>query len=153
MKVFRFMSYEEFEKYKSGQVLVNNTRHAGKTNSIGFCFLDADEIDIKEALHFLSGIVSFDICAVFETNKKLNKTYGEYAKPIKDYDKENPLEFLINLLNCWEDIPENRMKINEYCTKKYSKADFKLIKYTENVWKQWNIIDHQIEFVWKVGRI
>lgn len=149
MKVFRFMSYEEFEKYKKGQVLVNNTKHIGKTNSVGFCFLDADEIDIKEALHFLSGIASFDICAVFETNKKLNKSYGEYAKPLKDYDKENPLEFLINLLDRWEDIPENRMKINEYCTKKYSKADFKLIKYSENIWNQWNIIEHQNELVWK----
>lgn len=149
MRIFRFMSFEEFKKYKEGQVLVNNTKHIGKTNSIGFCFLDADEFDIKEALHFLSGIVSFDICAVFETNKKLNKSYGEYAKPIKDYDKKNPLEFLINLLDCWEDIPENRMKINEYCTKKYSKADFKLIKYSENIWNQWNIIEHQNELIWK----
>lgn len=149
MKVFRFMSYEEFKKYKEGQVLENNTRHIGKTNSVGFCFLDADEIDIKEALHFLSGIASFDICAVFETNKKLNKTYGEYAKPIKDYDKKNPFEFIIDLLTHSEDIPENRRLINEYCTKKYSKADFKLIKYSENIWNQWNIIDHQKELIWK----
>lgn len=149
MKVFRFMSYEEFEKYKKGQVLVNNTKHLGKTNSVGFCFLDADEIDIKEALHFLSGIVSFDICAVFETNKKLNKTYGEYAKPIKNYDKENPLNFLMDLIKLSSDIPENRMRINEYCTKKYSKADFRLIKYSENIWNQWNIIDNQKELIWK----
>ena len=33
--------------------------------------------------------------------------------------------------------------------KKYSKADFRLIKYSENVWNQWNIIDHQKELVWK----
>lgn len=149
MKVFRFMSYEEFKKYKEGQVLENNTRHIGKTNSVGFCFLDADEIDIKEALHFLSGIASFDICAVFETNKKLNKTYGEYAKPIKDYDKQNPLQFYHDLITLSSDIPENRRRINEYCTKKYSKADFKLIKYSENIWNQWNIIDHQKELIWK----
>ncbi len=149
MKVFRFMSYEEFKKYKEGQVLENNTKHSGKTNSVGFCFLDADEIDIKQALHFLSGIASFDICAVFETNKKLNKTYGEYAKPIKDYDKQNPLKFYCDLIMLSQDIPENRIKINEYCTKKYSKADFKLIKYSENIWSQWNIIDHQKELVWK----
>lgn len=149
MKVFRFMSYEEFENYRKGQVLVNNTKHMGKTNSVGFCFLNADEFDIKEALHFLSGIVSFDICAVFETNKKLNKSYGEYAKPIKDYDKKNPFEFIIDLLTHLEDVPENRIKINEYCTEKYSKEDFKLIKYSEDIWNQWNIIDHQNELVWK----
>lgn len=149
MKVFRFMSYEEFKKYKEGQVLENNTKHIGKTNSVGFCFLDADEIDIKQALHFLSGIASFDICAVFETNKKLNKTYGEYAKPIKDYDKQNPLKFYYDLIMLSQDIPENRIKINEYCTKKYSKADFKLIKYSKNIWSQWNIIDHQKELVWE----
>lgn len=149
MKVLRFMSYDEFKKYKEGQVLENNTKHLGKTNSVGFCFLDADEIDIKQALHFLSGIASFDICAVFETKKKLNKTYGEYAKPIKDYDKQNPLQFYYDLIMLSYDIPENRMRINEYCTKKYSKADFRLIKYSENVWNQWNIIDHQKELVWK----
>lgn len=149
MKVFRFMSYEEFKKYKEGQVLENNTKHIGKTNSVGFCFLDADEIDIKQALHFLSGIASFDICAVFETNKKLNKTYGEYAKPIKDYDKQNLLKFYYDLIMLSQDIPENRIKINEYCTKKYSKADFKLIKYSKNIWSQWNIIDHQKELVWE----
>lgn len=149
MKVFRFMSYDEFKKYKKGQVLENNTKHIGKTNSVGFCFLDADEIDVKQALHFLSGIASFDICAVFETKKKLNKTYGEYAKPIKDYDKQNPLQFYHDLIMLSQDIPENRMKINEYCTKKYSKADFRLIKYSENIWSQWNIIDHQKELVWK----
>lgn len=149
MKVFRFMSYDEFKKYKEGQVLENNTKHLGKTNSVGFCFLDADEIDVKQALHFLSGIASFDICAVFETKKKLNKTYGEYAKPIKDYDKQNPLQFYHDLIMLSQDIPENRMRINEYCTKKYSKADFRLIKYSENIWSQWNIIDHQKELVWK----
>lgn len=149
MKVFRFVSYDEFKKYKKGQVLENNTKHIGKTNSVGFCFLDADEIDVKQALHFLSGIASFDICAVFETKKKLNKTYGEYAKPIKDYDKQNPLQFYHDLIMLSQDIPENRMKINEYCTKKYSKADFRLIKYSENIWSQWNIIDHQKELVWK----
>lgn len=149
MKVFRFMSYDEFKKYKEGQVLENNTKHVGKTNSVGFCFLDADEIDVKQALHFLSGIASFDICAVFETKKKLNKTYGEYAKPIKDFDKQNPLQFYHDLIMLSQDIPENRMRINEYCTKKYSKADFRLIKYSENIWSQWNIIDHQKELVWK----
>ena len=149
MKVFRFMSYEEFKKYKEGQVLENNTKHVGKTNSMGFCFLNVDEIDVKQALHFLSGIASFEICAVFETKKKLNKTYGEYAKPIKDFDKQNPLQFYHDLIMLSQDIPENRMRINEYCTKKYSKADFRLIKYSENIWSQWNIIDHQKELVWK----
>ena len=118
MKVFRFMSYDEFKKYKEGQVLENNTKHLGKTNSVGFCFLDADEIDVKQALHFLSGIASFDICAVFETKKKLNKTYGEYAKPIKDYDKQNPLQFYYDLIILSQNNTKNRMRINKYYKKK-----------------------------------
>ena len=40
MKIFRFMSRAEFEKYKNNEVLKNDTKHIGKTNSVGFCFLD-----------------------------------------------------------------------------------------------------------------
>lgn len=143
MKVFRFMSNEEFKKYKEGQVLENNTKHSGKTNSIGFCFFKIKDFTPEEAMHFLSGIASFDICAIFETKKKLNKTYGVYAGPI---EKTGYLfDDFINLLCNFD----KHFTATEYCTKKYSKADFRLIKYSENIWSQWNIIDHQKELVWK----
>lgn len=83
MKVFRFMSKVEFEKYRNSFTLKNNKKHEGRTNSIGFCFLNLEEYKPEEAMHFLSGIATFDVCAVFETNENLNRTYGIYAKPIK----------------------------------------------------------------------
>ena len=84
MKVFRFMSMQELEKYKRGEILKNDTIHKGRTNSVGFCFLDAEEYKPEQAFHFLSGVVCPYICVVFETKTKLNKTYGIYAKPIKN---------------------------------------------------------------------
>ena len=55
-----------------------------KSDSVGFCFFDESEIDIKQAIHFLSGLVSFDICAVFETDKNnLKQGYGVYKKNCK----------------------------------------------------------------------
>lgn len=114
MKVFRFMSKVEFEKYKRDFPLKNNTKHNGKTNSIGFCFLNADEYTPEEAMHFLSGIVTFDVCAVFETEEKLNKTYGVYAKPIKSTG--NPFEDLLNIFSGFTD----RFTANEYCITEYN---------------------------------
>lgn len=52
MKVFRFMSKLEFEKYKNDITLINNKKHDGKTNSIGFCFLNIEEFTPEEAMHF-----------------------------------------------------------------------------------------------------
>ena len=111
MEVFRFMSKEEFKKYMNGEELVNKKEHRAKTNSKGFCFLDLKDFTPEEAIHFLSGIVSFDVCAVFETNTKLNKTYGVYAKPIK---KEGSiLDYLIKFFN---DFKKN-LTPNNYLTK------------------------------------
>lgn len=84
MQVFRFMSNYEFEQYRSGKTLINKKDHhqetKRRTNSIGFCFLDINDYKPEKALHFLSGIVNFDICAVFETDKILNKTWGDLCK-------------------------------------------------------------------------
>lgn len=40
MKVFRFMSEEEFNKFNKGETLKNDKDHSksSKSNSIGFCF-------------------------------------------------------------------------------------------------------------------
>lgn len=142
MKVFRFMSKEEFKKYKKEKLLINNKKHNGKTNSIGFCFFDFEEYTPEEAMHFLSGIATFDICAVFETEEKLNKTYGVYAKPIKS--TVNPLQDLINVFNNFFD----RFTANEYCTTEYSKKTMKLLKYSEDIWSQYNIKEQQ-KLNWK----
>ena len=138
MKVFRFMSKLEFEKYKNDITLINNKKHDGKTNSIGFCFLNIEEFTPEEAMHFLSGIATFDVCAVFETEEKLNKTYGIYAKPIKSTG--NPFEDLLNLFS----------GANEYCVTEYSKKTMKLLKYSEEIWRQWDPAEEQKNLKWEM---
>ena len=144
MKVFRFMSKLEFEKYKNDITLINNKKHDGKTNSIGFCFLNIEEFTPEEAMHFLSGIATFDVCAVFETEEKLNKTYGIYAKPIKSTG--NPFEDLLNLFSGYTD----NFTANEYCITEYSKKTMKLLKYNEEIWRQWDPAEEQKNLKWEM---
>lgn len=140
--LFRFMSKKEFENFRKGKTLVNETIHQGRTNSIGFCFLDINDYTPEKALHFLSGIVNFDVCVVFQTTKALNKTYGIYAKPIKS--SENPLEDLMNLFIGFTD----RFTATEYCTTEYNNKDFKVIKYSEDIWEQCQFGEEQSELKW-----
>lgn len=142
MKVFRFMSKLEFEKYKNGITLKNSKKHDGKTNSIGFCFLDIEEYTPEEAMHFLSGIVTFDVCAVFETEEKLHKTYGIYAEPIKSTG--NPFEDLLNIFNGFTD----RFTANEYCITEYNQETMYLLKFSEEIWEQWNPLEEQTKLKW-----
>ena len=124
MRVFRFMGYDEIEKYLKDKKLVNNTIHKGKTNSVGFCFLDASEYDWKKSYEFLKGVVDDDFLAIFETNKKLNKTYGIYATPLPDELENASYDDKIKWL---DNNFGNTMTINEYCTTSYSSKDFKLV--------------------------
>lgn len=144
MKVFRFMSKIEFEKYRNGFTLKNNKRHDGRTNSVGFCFLSIEDFTPEETMHFLNGIATFDVCAVFETKENLNKTYGVYAKPIKSTG--NLMEDWIKLLCGFND----RFKANEYCITEYDKNKMRLIKYSEDIWKQWNPTEEQQKLKWMV---
>lgn len=145
--MFRFMSKYEFEEYRSGKTLINNKNHhletKRKTNSIGFCFLDMQDYKPEKALHFLSGIVNFDICAVFETDKMLDKTWGTYSKPIKS--SGNAIEDILRVLNGFNE----QFTSQEYCTTEYSNEDFKLIKYSQNIWQQWNPQTEQSILNWK----
>lgn len=143
MKVFRFMSKAEFEKYRNSKELTNNKRHEGRTNSIGFCFLNIEEYSPEEAMHFLSGIVTFDICAIFETSEILNKTYGEYAKPIKSTG-----DFMVDYIRLLCGFNE-RFTANEYCITEYNNKKFKLLKFSENIWEQWNERKKQEKLKWK----
>lgn len=83
MKVFRFMSKEEYIKLINGEKLVNTIKHKAHTTSIGFCFMNLKN-DIPEvAFHYLIGLVCPDVCVIFNVkNKKiLTKGYGRYADP------------------------------------------------------------------------
>lgn len=144
MIVFRFMSNNEFQKFRCSNKLKNSKTHKARTDSVGFCFFDIEDFKPEEAFHFLSGNVSSDICAVFETDEKLNKTYGVYAKPLKP--DGDIISDLINLFNGWRD----EFTATEYCCTEYSNKTFKLIKYTKNIWEQWDRFEEQQEFKWEV---
>lgn len=117
MKVFRFMSKVEFEEYMKGTLLLNNKKHVGQTFSQGFCFLDYNEYKPEDAVKFLSGIVNFDVCAVFETKKKLNKSQALYHLP--------------------NTYPPKKFVANEYCTTMYDNQKLKLVKYAYDIYEKW----------------
>ncbi len=142
VKVFRFMSKEEFEKYRNGEILINTAKHIAKTNSKGFCFLSLKDFTPEEAIHFLSGIVNFEVCAVFETDEILTKSYGIYAKPIKDTG--NTLKDLMNLFYGFN----NGFTASEYCATEYDNKEMKLLKYSENIWEQWRKLEEQGSLKW-----
>lgn len=140
MEVFRFMSKLEFTKFMNGEVLKNTTDHSNgnKTNSKGFCFLNLEEHKPEEAIHFLSGLVNLDYCVKFRTNKELNKTYGIYADSSQDkkilengIKLDDIFELLLEVINGGKNIQQ--VKIDEYCTEKYSNQYFELIGYTEPI--------------------
>ena len=138
---------KNLENTENGQALVNVTSFKKeknkKTSSVGFCFLNIDDYTPEYAMHFLSGIVNFDICAIFDVDvKKLKKSEGGYAKPIKETG--NYIEDLLNFLQRYED----NFIATEYCTNTYNNKDFKLIKYSENVWKQRKPYGKQTELEW-----
>lgn len=143
MKIFRFMSKNEFEKYRSGQLLINKTIHQGKTNSIGFCFFNIDDYRPERAMHFLSGVVTLDVCAVFETNKRLNKTMGTYAK--LPPSTGNAVIDYIRVMYGMVD----KFDAAEYCTTTYNNKEFKLLKYSEDIWKQWRPGEEESKIKWR----
>lgn len=134
MKIFRFMSYKEFEKYMNGENLYNNTKHKAKTNSIGFCFFDINDFSPEFAWRFLKGAIFPDICVVFEVDETLlRKGYGIYSDPNKT---------LYELMNF---IPK-MIRVSEYCTENYNKEVFKLVKYTTN---KLDFLENYKNFEWR----
>lgn len=117
MKVFRFMSDEEFEKYLNGETLHNDTNHRQEkrsTDSIGFCFMDTEDVAPEFAYEFLSGIVSDDVCVQFEVDESLlTESYGTYADPYGE-------DFF------------STMNVTEYCCNSYNKEDFKMLSYCKD---------------------
>ena len=134
MKLFRFMSHEEFEKYCKGAKMLNITNHNKdknlKSSSVGFCFLNLAHYKPEEAYHFIVGCTGelfiYDICAIFETDRtNVIQSRARYAEPInpKEYDPSMTRKSFI---------------AKEYCTKEYDKGKFKLIAYAKIVWFNWD---------------
>ena len=130
MKIFRFMSLQEFFRFIDGDILKNTTQHFmyNNTSSRGFCFLNLAEYKPEEAYHFLFGLIDSQICAVFETDvKNVRQTWGKYHKPTKNYN--DILNIPISLL-----LGGNSFLATEYCTIEYSNKNFKLLKYAVPDW-------------------
>ena len=68
---------------------------------------------------------------------------GTYAKPLKSSGN-----ILVDLLRIMEGMNE-QFTSTEYCTMQYSNKDFKLIKYSQNIWQQWNPQSKQSKLNWK----
>ena len=126
MKLFRFMSFEEFKKIDDGEELINNTDHSkdnnNKTNSIGFCFFNYAQHKPEEMLHSVFGVATCNICCIFETDRKnVRRTYGRYSQAI---DKNT--------------LDRRTIIAHEYCTTKYSKENFKLLQWAIPEWSNWD---------------
>lgn len=141
MKLIRFMSIAEFEKFRAGELLENTTdfhaEHHQRTDAVGFCFLDYDEHDEQAALHFLSGIVNQEICAVFEVDdivakKGLKKGEGTFAAPMN-----SAVDFFAS------------MQVTEYSTKRYSNQNMELLKYADNFEDNYSEETFDRIFEWK----
>ncbi len=137
MKVFRFMSNEEFERFNRGEKLLNYNKHwkENKTDSEGFCFFDLEDFKPEDAMHFLTGIVPLDICAVFEVDESyLNKSCGRYAKPFQGLTGDPLVDLLKAIMGQTESFDAK-----EYCTtENFNNENFKLVKYTKECYKSWN---------------
>lgn len=125
MKLFRFMSIKEFEKYATGQLLINKTDHNKdnnqKTSSVGFCFFNYAHYKPEEILHSLTGIVNTSVCCIFETKiKNVHKSYGRYSRAISK-----------------DSLIRENFIATEYCTTEYSRDTFKLVAYAEPDWSNW----------------
>lgn len=130
MKLFRFMSLGEFQKYCNGEILINNTNHKENrqaSNSIGFCFFNIADYKPEIMLHSLTGVANVSICVIFETKREnIRKSKGRYSRAINEYERESFIA-------------------KEYCTTTYSKDTFKLLEYAIPDWF------NEEEWDWKEG--
>lgn len=106
LRLYRFMSADEYEKLISGERLTNDTVHAAHgfhTDAVGFCWTPVPPF---QSIRFLTGIVdpAYCVCAIFPVSK-LRKCRGKYAMGWK----------------------------NEYCCTSYSLDDIELI-YASREW-------------------
>lgn len=112
MIIHRFMSQAEYEKYKAGEDLRNDTNHnvlrGEASTAIGFCWFDDDPEDAK---HRLSGIVDFDICLTVEAPAyalhRCSGRYPTYSAP---------------------GVKSGIKYYREYCCRSYNRDNFKEIE-------------------------
>lgn len=113
LRLSRFMSRAEFDRYMAGETLVNETDHSRQRGTastcVGFCWFEGDP---GEAKHRLSGIVDFDVCLTVEVEpsawRRLRCGTGRYM----DHKTGGPY---------W---------LTEYCTTRYSRETMSYVTHT-----------------------
>lgn len=144
IKLVRFMSDEEFERYLHGANMENHTNwkrdRAKRTGSVGYCFFPCDE-EPERMLACLTGIATLEKVVIMETDtKNVRKTYGRYRDASKD--QLTLYELLTN--------PEKQVPVRirpEYCAERYNSKDFTPLKVG-------NVLDpfrRVIDWYWRVG--
>lgn len=111
MILTRFCSRAEYDKYMSGETLINTTDHyrggKGGSTSVGFCFTKDEP---KTAWRYLKGCVDFDVCLVLDIDEALlAHSFGKYS----DYSRSEGIGICIK---------------DEYCITSYSNNTAKLLK-------------------------
>lgn len=111
MRLTRFCSKVEYDKFLSGEMLTNTTDHyrggKGGSTSVGFCFTTDEP---KKAWRYLKGCVDFDVCVVLEIDDALlTRSTGKYA----DYSTDDGIGTCLK---------------HEYCLTSYSNKNAKLLK-------------------------
>ena len=124
MKLLRFMSIRELDKYLVGDVLRNDTewgRGLGKTMSKGFCFFPVGKKydDPETRVRYMAGVADLERAVLFETSVPLMKSFGMYRDP-----NEKLPESLFDILF----TPPKMIRQDEYCTTSYSNQSMKIRK-------------------------
>lgn len=121
MKLYRYMSEAEFNKFTAGIPVVGKSHFDCRTDSTGICFLG-------EVTRFISGENEYTfspeqcvkflplwhdqyILVEFETSEDVTESFGIYADPIQCDD--------------WYACIE----IQEYCIDQYSRDTFEMTRY------------------------
>lgn len=108
MKLYRYMSINEFNKMLAGIDIIGKTHLNARTVSVGVCFLgeNTEGFMPEECIEFLSGIVDNDVLVEFSVQnaENITESFGIYAKPFCDYDET--------------------ILVTEYCISKYNRDTF-----------------------------
>jgi len=122
MKLYRYMSINEFTKMSTGKTMEPYHKEfvGYETESKGFCFISEStpvdynnntyELTPIESLNFLKNIVCEEILVEFETTDDIeyNEGKAQYANPISEYNQEDMeiIEFSCDKYNKYTLIPK-----------------------------------------------
>ena len=115
MKLYRYMSFNEFHKYSAGLEITGKKFFRAATDNTGVCFLAEETrtdtgytLSPVDCYTFLSGIVSNDVLVEFETDAQVRQSFGFYRELQDDFEV---------------------MEAEGYCVDSYSRDTFRATAY------------------------